>query len=140
MNLFQYNNLFHNDYYYFVIIVDNIEHTVLSNLWTLIPERSSLSGSKQLVGAGLHSLIINCACIFSGWVVSDSLQPQALQPIRLLCPWDFSRQEYWSGLHFLLQGVFPTQGWNPRSPALASAFFTSIPSGKPLDYQYNIVK
>ena len=24
----------------------------------------------------------------------------------------FSRQEYWSGLHFLLQGVFPTQGLN----------------------------
>ena len=22
----------------------------------------------------------------------------------------FSRQEYWSGLHFLLQGIFPTQG------------------------------
>ena len=30
------------------------------------------------------------------------------------CPWGFSRQEYWSGLHFLLQGVFPTQGLNPR--------------------------
>ena len=26
----------------------------------------------------------------------------------------FSRQEYWSGFHFLLQGIFPTQGWNPR--------------------------
>ena len=26
----------------------------------------------------------------------------------------FPRQEYWGGLHFLLQGVFPTQGWNPR--------------------------
>ena len=24
----------------------------------------------------------------------------------------FSRQEYWSGLHFLLQGIFPTQGSN----------------------------
>ena len=24
----------------------------------------------------------------------------------------FSRQEYWSGLHALLQGVFPTQGSN----------------------------
>ena len=23
----------------------------------------------------------------------------------------FSRQEYWSGLHFLLQRIFPTQGW-----------------------------
>ena len=25
----------------------------------------------------------------------------------------FSRQEYWSGLHVLLQGIFPTQGLNP---------------------------
>ena len=25
----------------------------------------------------------------------------------------FSRQEYWSGLHFLLQGVFLTQELNP---------------------------
>ena len=25
---------------------------------------------------------------------------------------EFPRQEYWSGLHFLLQGIFPTQGWN----------------------------
>ena len=24
----------------------------------------------------------------------------------------FSRQEYWSGVHFLLQGIFPTQGLN----------------------------
>ena len=23
---------------------------------------------------------------------------------------DFSRQEYWSGLHIFLQGLFPTQG------------------------------
>ena len=26
----------------------------------------------------------------------------------------FSRQEYWSGCHALLQGIFPTQGWNPH--------------------------
>ena len=25
-----------------------------------------------------------------------------------------SRKEYWSGLPFLLQGIFPTQGSNPR--------------------------
>ena len=29
---------------------------------------------------------------------------------------DFSRQEYWSGLHSLLQGIFPTQGLNPGLP------------------------
>ena len=26
---------------------------------------------------------------------------------------EFSRQEYWSGCHFLLQGIFPTQEPNP---------------------------
>ena len=28
-------------------------------------------------------------------------------------PMGFSRQEYWMGCHFLLQGIFPTQGLNP---------------------------
>ena len=49
-------------------------------------------------------------------VMSSSLQPHGLHPARLLCPWGFSRQEYWSGLYVLLQGIFPTQGWNPGLP------------------------
>ena len=36
-----------------------------------------------------------------------------LQPARLLCPWEFSRQEYWSGLPFPSPGIFPIQGLNP---------------------------
>ena len=38
----------------------------------------------------------------------------------------FSRQEYWSGCHALLQGISPTQGLNVclMSPALAGRFFT----------------
>ena len=47
-------------------------------------------------------------------VMPNSLQPYGLWPARLLCPWGFSRQEYWSGLHFLLQEIFPIQGMNPR--------------------------
>ena len=37
-----------------------------------------------------------------------------------------SRQEHWSGCHFLLQGIFPNQGSNPylMPPALAGRFFT----------------
>ena len=31
-------------------------------------------------------------------VVSNSLRPHGLQPARLLDPWGFSRQEFWSGL------------------------------------------
>ena len=51
--------------------------------------------------------------VLSHSVVSDSLWPHGLQPTRLLCPWGFSRQEYWSGCHALLQGIFQTQGLNP---------------------------
>ena len=32
---------------------------------------------------------------------------------RLLCPWDFSGKNIGVGCHFLLQGIFPTQGSNP---------------------------
>ena len=45
-------------------------------------------------------------------VVPDSLQPQGLQPTRLLCPWDFPGTSTELGSHFLLQGIFPTQGLN----------------------------
>ena len=46
-------------------------------------------------------------------VVPDSLWPQGLQLTRLLCPWDFPGNDTGVGCHFLLQGIFPTQGSNP---------------------------
>ena len=30
---------------------------------------------------------------------------------RLLCPWGFSRQKYWSGCHALFQGIFQPRNW-----------------------------
>ncbi|KAM7244171.1 hypothetical protein CapIbe_004779, partial [Capra ibex] len=35
-------------------------------------------------------------------------------PTRLLCPWDSSGKNAGVGCHSLLQGIFPTQGLNPR--------------------------
>jgi len=46
-------------------------------------------------------------------VVSDSLWPHELQPSRLLCPWDYPGKNTGVGCHFLLPGIFPTQGLNP---------------------------
>ena len=46
-------------------------------------------------------------------VVPDSLRPHGLQPTRLLCPSDFPGKDTGVGCHFLLQGIFPTQGSNP---------------------------
>ena len=49
----------------------------------------------------------------SGSVVSDSLQPHGLQTARLLHPWNFPGKNTRVDCHFLLQGIFPTQGSNP---------------------------
>ena len=44
--------------------------------------------------------------------LSPSLQPQGLEPTRLLCLWDFLGRNTAVSCHFLLQGIFPTQGSN----------------------------
>ena len=46
-------------------------------------------------------------------VMSDSLWPHGLQPTRLLCAWNSSSKNTAVGSHFLLLGIFPTQGSNP---------------------------
>ena len=50
------------------------------------------------------------------YITVDSLQPHGLQPARLLHPWDFPGKNTGVGCHFLLQGIFPTQGQNPDLP------------------------
>ena len=59
-------------------------------------------------------------------VVSNSLWPYGLYPKSLLCPWDFSRQEYWSRLPFPPPGDLPDSGIElsfPVSLALTGGFF-----------------
>ena len=59
-----------------------------------------------------------------------SCSAHGLQPARLLCPWGFSRQEYWSGYPFPSPGDLPNPGIKPRSPALQTDSFLSQPPGK----------
>ena len=42
-----------------------------------------------------------------------TLRPYGLQLTRLLCPWDFPDKNTRVVCHFLLQGIFLTQGSNP---------------------------
>ena len=76
------------------------------------------------------SIYTICA-VLSHSVVADPLQPHSLQPARLLCPWGFSRQEYWSGLPCPPPGDLPNPGIEPMSPVLPGRFFTTEPPGKP---------
>ena len=57
-----------------------------------------------------------------------------MEPSRLLCSWHFSDKNTGVGCHFLLQGIFPTQGLKLHLLsllALAGGFFTAKPPGKP---------
>ena len=52
------------------------------------------------------------------WVKSLSharlfMTPWIVAYTKLLCPWDFQGKSTGVGCHFLLQGIFPTQGSNP---------------------------
>ena len=77
------------------------EFHVSQRTWSL--PSSSLSPSRQ------HS-----ACRLSCFsLVFDSLQPYGLQPARL-SSWDSPGKNPGVHCHFLLQGIFPTQGSNSR--------------------------
>jgi len=51
----------------------------------------------------------------------------------LLCPWGYSRQEYWSGLPCPAAGDLPNPGIEPRSPTLQADSLPFEPLGKPKD-------
>ena len=55
-------------------------------------------------------------CVMLSSSVSDSSRPYGLQPTRLLCPWDSPGKNTGVSCHFLLQGIFPTQGSNLSLP------------------------
>ena len=57
--------------------------------------------------AGSSQSLVSCS------VISDCLQPHGLQPVRLLSPWDFLGKNTGVDCHFLLQGIFLSQGSNP---------------------------
>ena len=62
--------------------------------------------------------------------MSDSLWPHELCPTSLLSPWSSLGKNTGGSCHFLLQGIFPTQGSNLGLPALEADSLPSEPPGK----------
>ena len=82
--------------------------------------------SKAIVYLKVHSCVM-CTQLLSHVQLFGT---HALQPARVLCPWGFSRQLYWSGLPCTPPGDCPNPGTEPRSPELQSDSLSSEPSGK----------
>ena len=57
-------------------------------------------------------LFLNFTRMHAYSVASNFLWSNRLQPTRPLCPWDSPDKNIGPGCHFLLQGIFPTQGSN----------------------------
>ena len=72
--------------------------------------------------SGSQSVVLEPAAapgsLFSSVQFSSAAQscPTLFDPARLLCPWDFPGRNTGVGCHFLLQGIFLTQGLNPGLP------------------------
>ena len=60
-----------------------------------------------------------------------TLQLNGLYPSRLLCPWDSPGKNTGVNYHALLQGIFLTQGSNPRLLSLLHWQAGSLPLGPP---------
>ena len=87
-----------------------------------------------------HSLVYVLRCFYVGCIESES---EVTQSCPTLCdPMDsrlhqaspsmgFSRQEYWRGLPFLLQGIFPTQGLNPGPSHCRQTLYLLSHQGSP---------
>ena len=71
------------------------------------------------------------ACKHVCSVVFNSLQPHGLWPTRLLCSWDSPGKNIGVGCHFLLWGIFPTQGSNRRLLQLLHWQVDSLPAAPP---------
>ena len=63
--------------------------------------------------------------------MSKSLWPHGLQPTRLLSLWNFPGKSTGVGCHFLLQGIFPTQGSNLGLPHCGQTLYHLNHQGSP---------
>ena len=57
----------------------------------------------------MYSVACECSVL-----CPNSLRHRGLEPARLFCAYDFPGKDIGGGYHFLLQGIFLTQGSNPR--------------------------
>ena len=85
-------------------------------------------------GNGSKSCLVCCVIVVYFPVMSDSLQPHGLQPIRYLCPWTSPGKKTGVGCCSLLQGIFPTRGSNSGLLHCRQILYHLSHQGSPYNY------
>ena len=85
---------------------DSNDSEVLKNQWKKnFTSVHGISQAKRLAAAAAAAKSLqSCPTL---------CDPHRRQPTRLCCPWDSPGKNTGVGCHFLLQGIFPTQGLDP---------------------------
>ena len=119
-------------------ILQTHSHNIHSKVSELVRRVSGRRNCPQ-AGSLVQSLNWVVCCV----IISSRLKVKvkSLNLVQLfVTPWTvackappsmgFCRQEYWSGCHCLLQGIFPTQWSNPGLPHCRQTLLPSEPPGK----------
>ena len=96
-------------------------HTTMSVIVMTTSYLLSSFFNKGLFGKIVLGWIHECSVLFDSFVTLWTIACQASLSMG------FSRQEYEEGRHFLLQGIFPTQGSNPSLLCLLHWQADSLP-------------
>ena len=92
----------------------------------------------------IYMCVYMSVCVFILFVVAvlltksfpSLLRPHGLEPTRLLCPWDYPCKNTGVLDHFLLQGIFPSQGSNLCLLHWQADSLPLSPQGKPCVFIY----
>ena len=127
----------------------NVNHEICETSWSWKEE--SLFFPNLLIFY-FANMLINWIFTISKWtyikwklaklscsVISNSLRPHGLQSAIVLYPWDFPGKNTEVGCHFLLQGIFPTQGSNLSLPHCGQTLYCLSHQGSP-KWKWNLVK
>ena len=111
------NSITHNSgsWYWFCALETSFKELVRWNKLIFPPPEWC---SSQSVCACVYVCVCVCACARVHVKIKAHQAPLSM---------GFSRQDYWSGFHFLLQGILPIQGsiLSLMSPVWAGGFFTT---------------
>ena len=77
-------------------------------------EKLSFSSPGQSKAQEMVTRHKRAVCMLGHSLISNSLQSHGQRSLMGYSPWDFPDKSTGVGCHFLLQGIFPTQGLNPR--------------------------
>ena len=114
-----------------------------TNLKSSDHEKNKFYVQWQMLTGHTVVIIVHCALgVLSHSVTPNSLCPYGLcsPPGSSLCPWDFPGKNAGMGCHFLLQGMFPTQGSNIRLLHWQADSLALSHLGSPFILQYTNIK